>query len=257
MQNSENDLDIWNLLNRSYVVKEKAIKDLSKYNKKWNLRRKANLLSLQRTNEKVKTLRQQRRELLHLSIKMTRYFKELNGLKGEIQSRIKELKVEIIVVKLFLNKFKDEQNLPKESVERKKKKKKLLALKVSEVNSYERILDNLERFTKHLDEKTFEHLKNEISIVREQIARINDNKYLLFPEANNRSKLIIHMYNLKKINEEHKRIRRVIRYEIITRDKNLVSLVKLFYNYKKKEPISLKLFNILDEKVYKKVKTHV
>ncbi len=257
MKNSEQDLDIdmWSLLNKAYAVKRKIIREISRYNKRWDIKRKAGMIR-SKESQKIRILIRQRRELLQLSIKTIKALEELKKLEDRIKSRIKKLKLEIVVIKLFIKKFEGaEHNLPEESAGSLRLSQKLLALKIREVNSYERILDNLERFTKHLNEKTFEHIKNESSIIREQINRIqreSEEYYILFPEVNNRSRLIISLSNLKEINDEHGRIRKIIKYDVITRDKNLISLAKLFFNYKKREPLSLKLLDSLNEKVYKK-----
>ncbi len=255
MENSENNLDIWSVLNRAYEVKRKIIKDISKYNKRWDIKRKALMINSYNSKAKTRILRQQRKDLLRLSIKTIKALEELNRLRERIKARIKELKLETVVIKLFIEDFKGAKfNLPKESADSLILSQRLLALKVREINSYEIILDNLERFAKHLNEKTLEHIKNENSIIREQIERIKQENedYLLIPEASSRSRLIINLFNLKRINDEHKNIRRIIKYEVIIRDRNLISLAKLFFNYKMREPLSFKLLNSLNEKIYKK-----
>ncbi len=255
MEKLEEDLDIWSMLNKAYEVKRRIIKDISRYNKKWDIKRKALAISSCNSKAKKRILRQQRKDILKLSIKTIKTLEELKRLRERLKARIRELKLEIAVIKVFIEDFrKAELHLPKESAESLLLSQRLLALKVREINSYERVLDSLERFAKHLNEKTLEHVKNENSIIREQIERIEkeNEDYLLLPEANNRSKMIISLFNLKTMNDEHKSIRKVVKYEVITRDKNLVSLAKLFFNYKRKEPLSFKLLNSLNEKVYKK-----
>ncbi len=228
----------WEIYIKTIKNKKDIIKYLKAYNEKWELNKKNIRVKKELRENRERVIHEQKRDLLITHIKVDKKREELERESEEIRRRTENLKREAEIIKRLIEKFSGKT--PSVNEENKKSIKlaeKLLETKLREIRIYELMMTNLSRFMYITNEDVLDALKDEMLILKEEARRIKE-EINLFPESENRGRLIIIMQKLEEIRRNHFKIRDTVKREIIIRDKNMIGLIKLFYRYYKKEPVA-------------------